>query len=70
MKDQPDPGPDVDYGIAPYANRYAELRRRLLVDPHLMENCQTQAQLNQDNPLSLDPGENCLLLFTMSRIGS
>ncbi|KAJ7535930.1 hypothetical protein O6H91_12G051100 [Diphasiastrum complanatum] len=36
--------------------RYAEYRRRLLVDPHLMEDGQTPPHdLSMDNPLSMDP---------------
>lgn len=52
---KPAPVDELRRAAADGRRRYAELRRRLLVDPHLMENCQTQAQLNQDNPLSLDP---------------
>eukprot|EP00249_Psilotum_nudum_P020854 c27876_g2_i2 orf=442-3111(-) len=35
--------------------RYAELRRRLLVDPHTMEELRKPSQLSMDNPLSQDP---------------
>lgn len=35
--------------------RYAELRRRLLVDPHSMEEAHKSHQSNMDNPLSQDP---------------
>ncbi|EFJ27576.1 hypothetical protein SELMODRAFT_441343 [Selaginella moellendorffii] len=35
--------------------RYADLRRRLLVDPHLMEEGQKPPDVSMDNPLSLDP---------------
>ncbi|CAM6007402.1 unnamed protein product [Sphagnum balticum] len=52
---KPAPVDELRRAAADGRRRYAELRRRLLVDPHLMEDCQTQAQLNQDNPLSLDP---------------
>lgn len=35
--------------------KYADLRRRFLVDPHIMEDGQKTAHLNMDNPLSQDP---------------
>lgn len=35
--------------------RYAELRRRLIVDPHMMEDVQKADRLSVDNPLSQDP---------------
>ncbi|KAI5084663.1 hypothetical protein GOP47_0000832 [Adiantum capillus-veneris] len=35
--------------------RYAELRRRLIVDPHMMEDVQRGENLNVNNPLSQDP---------------
>lgn len=35
--------------------KYAELRRRFLVDPHAMEGSQKSHPLNMDNPLSQDP---------------
>ncbi|KAH9308542.1 hypothetical protein KI387_036453, partial [Taxus chinensis] len=34
---------------------YAELRRRLLVDPHIMDESQKGADLSMDNPLSQNP---------------
>uniref|UniRef100_A0A0D6QVQ7 Rab-GAP TBC domain-containing protein n=1 Tax=Araucaria cunninghamii TaxID=56994 RepID=A0A0D6QVQ7_ARACU len=34
---------------------YAELRRRLLVDPHIMEESQKDADLSMENPLSQNP---------------
>lgn len=37
--------------------RYADLRRRLLVDPHIIDEDQTASQLRMDNPLSQDPGK-------------
>eukprot|EP00250_Pteridium_aquilinum_P011713 c20257_g1_i1 orf=703-1182(+) len=35
--------------------RYAELRRRLIVDPHALEDVQKGDNLNVNNPLSQDP---------------
>lgn len=35
--------------------KYAELRRRLLVDPHIMEESQKGSDLSMDNPLSQNP---------------
>ncbi|CAM6093523.1 unnamed protein product [Calypogeia fissa] len=35
--------------------KYADLRRRLLVDPHIMDEDYTASQLRMDNPLSQDP---------------
>lgn len=41
--------------------KYADLRRRFLVDPHIMEDGQKTAHLNMDNPLSQDPADYTLL---------
>lgn len=42
--------------LRPSHCRYAELRRRLLVDPHIMEESQKGSDLSMDNPLSQNPG--------------
>ena len=37
--------------------RYADLRRRLLIDPHAVEDPHKPHQSKVDNPLSQDPGK-------------
>lgn len=37
-------------------NRYASLRRRLLIDPHLPKDGSKSPDLTMDNPLSQNPG--------------
>lgn len=37
--------------------RYAELRRRLLVDPHVVDELHKPHHSSMDNPLSQDPGK-------------
>jgi hypothetical protein len=38
--------------------RYAALRRRLLIDPHLPKKGTNSPDLTIDNPLSQNPGKN------------
>lgn len=41
--------------------RYAGMRRRLLVDPHIPKDGSNSPNLVMDNPLSLNPGKlSCL----------
>jgi hypothetical protein len=37
--------------------RYADIRRRLLIDPHAVEDPHKPHSLKVDNPLSQDPGK-------------
>eukprot|EP01018_Ginkgo_biloba_P026470 Gb_24603 [translate_table: standard] len=46
---------DLRRAAANGRRNYADLRRRLLVDPHVMEETQKAADLSMDNPLSQNP---------------
>jgi len=48
--------------------RYASLRRRLLVEPHVPKNGTNSANLVIDNPLSLNPGTSKFFVLYFSTL--
>lgn len=50
--------------------RYAGLRRRLLVDPHIPKNASSSSDLTMDNPLSQNPGNICSFFVHLPNIGT
>eukprot|EP00250_Pteridium_aquilinum_P017300 c23557_g2_i1 orf=597-3395(-) len=54
--------------VADGRRKYAELRRRLLVDPHHMEGPHKSQPLNMDNPLSQDPDSVWSRYFQISEL--